>query len=305
MDFLQWLDQVTQLLTHPLLSVGKTDITVSRIIALIGFLVLARVLVAIIDRGLLRLARPDRTVTLSKSGIYALSRIMRYTVWGIVAFMGIDYLGINLSHLALVGGAIGVGIGFGLQNIFSNFISGIVLLLEQTLKVGDFVDLQSGVVGRVSEISIRYTRVTTNDSVDVIVPNSEFINGRVTNWTFDNENRRIHVPFGAAYGCDKELVREAGLAAAASVEGTVSNATHKSDVWLVGFGDSSLNFELVIWVDEDLVKTPARTQALYLWALETELSARNIEIPFPQRDLHIRSGVLRIANESSDAEPAA
>lgn len=305
MNFSQWLDQVVQLLTHPLMSVGKTDITISRIIALIGFLILARVLVAIIDRGLLRLARPDRTVKLSKSGIYALSRIMRYIVWGIVAFMGIDYLGINLSHLALVGGAIGVGIGFGLQNIFSNFISGIVLLLEQTLKVGDFVDLQSGVVGRVSEISIRYTRVTTNDSVDVIVPNSEFINGRVTNWTFDNEYRRIHVPFGAAYGCDKELVREAGLAAAASVEGTVSNATHKSDVWLVGFGDSSLNFELVIWVNEQLVKTPARTQALYLWALETELSARNIEIPFPQRDLHIRSGVLQIATENHSVEPAA
>lgn len=100
-------------------------------------------------------------------------------------------------------------------------------------------------------------------------------------------------------------MREAGLAAAASVQGTVNNATHKSDVWLVSFGDNSLNFELVVWVDEQLVKTPARTQALYLWALETELSARNIEIPFPQRDLHIRSGVLRIANENSSAEPAA
>jgi small-conductance mechanosensitive channel len=295
MNFSQWLDQVVQILTHPLITVGKTDVTLSRIITLIGFLILARVFVAIIDRGLLRLARPDRTVTLSKSGIYALSRIMRYMVWGIVAFAGIDYLGINLSHLALIGGAIGVGIGFGLQNIFSNFISGIVLLLEQTLKVGDFVDLQSGVVGRVSEISIRYTRVTTNDSVDVIVPNSEFINGRVTNWTFDSESRRTHIPFGVAYGCDKDLVREAGLAAADSVKGTVSNAKHKSDVWLVGFGDNSLNFELVVWVNETLVKSPGRTQALYLWALETELTARNIAIPFPQRDLHIRSGVLRIA----------
>lgn len=295
MNFSQWLEQIEQLLTHPLISIGQTDVTLSRILILIGFLILARVLVAIIDRALLRLAQPGRSVTLSKSGIYALSRIMRYTVWAIVVFMGIDYLGINLSHLALIGGAIGVGIGFGLQNIFSNFISGIVLLLEQSLKVGDFVDLQSGVVGRVSEISIRYTRVTTNDSVDVIVPNSEFINGRVTNWTFDSDSRRTHIPFGVAYGCDKDLVREAGLAAADSVVGTVSNAKHKSDVWLVGFGDNSLNFELVVWVNETLVKSPGRTQALYLWALETELTARNISIPFPQRDLHIRSGVLHIA----------
>ncbi|MEO6697794.1 MAG: mechanosensitive ion channel domain-containing protein [Paraperlucidibaca sp.] len=302
MNFSQWLEQITQLLTHPLVSMGKTDISLGRIIAVIGFLLLSGLLVALIDRALQRLAKPGRTVTLSESGIYALSRIMRYTIWAAVGFMGLDYLGINLSHFALVGGAIGVGIGFGLQNIFSNFISGIVLLLEQTLKVGDFVDLQSGVVGRVSEISIRYTRVTTNDSVDVIVPNSEFINGRVTNWTFDSDSRRIHVPFGVAYGCDKDLVREAGLAAAASVVGTVSNATHKSDVWLVGFGDSSLNFELIIWVSEQLVKTPARTQALYLWALETELTARNIEIPFPQRDIHIRSGLLRIAKEEASGE---
>lgn len=295
MNLSTWLNDLSNILTHPLVSVGKTDISLSRILAVIGFLVLAGLMVSLLDRALQRLARPGRTVKLSQSGIYALSRIMRYAIWAFVGFMGLDYLGINLSHLALVGGAIGVGIGFGLQNIFSNFISGIVLLLEQTLKVGDFVDLQSGVVGRVSEISIRYTRVTTNDSVDIIVPNSEFINGRVTNWTFDNDSRRIHVPFGVAYGCDKDMVREAGLAAAAAVEGTVSNATHKSDVWLVGFGDNSLNFELVVWVGETLVKTPARTQALYLWALETELSARNIEIPFPQRDLHIRSGVLQIA----------
>lgn len=300
MNFSQWLEHVSTLLTHPLVSVGKSDITLARIIALIGFLIVARLLVAVIDRGLQSLAKPGRSVKLSQSGIYALSRIMRYTIWAMVAFMGLDYLGINLSHFALIGGAIGVGIGFGLQNIFSNFISGIVLLLEQTLKVGDFVDLQSGVVGRVSEISIRYTRVTTNDSVDVIVPNSEFINGRVTNWTFDSDSRRVHVPFGVAYGCDKDLVREAGLAAAAAVEGTVTNATHKSDVWLVGFGDNSLNFELVIWVDERLVKTPARTQALYLWALETELTARDIEIPFPQRDIHIRSGVLRIAKDAAE-----
>ncbi|REH39870.1 mechanosensitive ion channel-like protein [Paraperlucidibaca baekdonensis] len=295
MNFSEWLDHAGSLLTHPLVSVGQTDISIGRLIAVIGFLVLAGVVVSLIDRALQRLAKPGRSVTLSKSGVYALSRIMRYTVWALVAFMGLDYLGINLSHFALIGGAIGVGIGFGLQNIFSNFISGIVLLLEQTLKVGDFVDLQSGVVGRVSEINIRYTRVTTNDSVDVIVPNSEFINGRVTNWTFDTDSRRVHVPFGVAYGCDKDLVREAGLAAAETVDGTVSNATHKSDVWLVGFGDNSLNFELVIWVNEQLVKTPARTQALYLWALETELTTRNIEIPFPQRDLHIRSGVLQIA----------
>jgi small-conductance mechanosensitive channel len=215
------------------------------------------------------------------------------------AFSASIILDINLSSLALVGGAIGVGIGFGLQNIFSHFISGLVLLLEQTLKVGDFVDLQSGVSGQVSEIGTRYTRITTNDAVDVIVPNSEFINGRVTNWTFNNSFRRLHIPFGVAYGSDKELVRQAAIAAAHGVHGTIVDESRQIDVWLVAFGDNSLNFELVVWVGAELAMTPGRTIARYLWALETELVKRGLEIPFPQRDLHIRSGVLLVRTDAA------
>jgi len=279
----------------PLLEFGGSQLTLGKVAAVCGLLVLAWVASWLIERGLKRLSQPGRRIAMSESGTYALSRIIRYTIWAAVVFTALDHLGINLSHLAIVGGAIGVGVGFGLQNIFSNFISGIVLLLEKTLKVGDFVDLQSGVVGRVTEISIRYTRVTTNDSVDVIVPNSEFINGRVTNWTFNDRSRRIHIPFGVAYGSNKDLVREAGLAAAAQVPETVIDASHAVEVWLVGFGDSSLDFELVVWVGPALVMSPGRTQARYLWALETELAKRKLEIPFPQRDLHIRSGSLRLS----------
>ena len=104
-------------------------------------------------------------------------------------------------------------IGFGLQNIVVNLVSGIVILLERTLKIGDFVDLQSGVRGHVREIGLRYTRVTTNDDVDVIVPNSEFVNGRVTNWTYQDRLQRVHIPFGVAYGSDKERVKAAALRA--------------------------------------------------------------------------------------------
>jgi small-conductance mechanosensitive channel len=294
MTFFGLIEEFSRMLGEPLIEVGNSTLTLGKLLGALSLLALAYFLVLVVERGLRQLMRPGRRVTLSESAAYALSRILRYVIWAAVLFSALDYLGISLSHLAIVGGAIGVGIGFGLQNIFSNFISGIVLLMEQTLKVGDFVDLQSGVGGRVTEISIRYTRVTTNDSVDVIVPNSEFINGRVTNWTFNNRYRRIHVPFGVAYGSNKDLVREAGLAAAATVKGSVMDAGHPADVWLVGFGDNSLNFELVVWVGPELVMTPGRTQALYLWALETELAARKLEIPFPQRDLHIRSGTLQV-----------
>jgi small-conductance mechanosensitive channel len=161
------------------------------------------------------------------------------------------------------------------------------------------------VAGRVSEFGIRYTRITTNDSVDIIVPNAEFVNGRVTNWTFNNTLRRIHVPFGVAYGSDKELVHKAGLAAAASVSGTIQDSDHPTEVWLVGFGDNSLNFELVVWVGADLIMSPARTLALYLWKLESELRIRNLEIPFPQRDLNIRSGALKVEYMHSKQESTA
>ena len=230
----------------------------------------------------------------AKGGILAWARILRYAVWVVATLVGLDYLGIDITHLALLGGAIGVGIGFGLQSIFSNFFSGIVLLLEKTLKEGDFVDLQSGIRGHVREISLRYTRVTTNDEVDVIVPNSEFVNGRVVNWTYGSNFRRLRVPFGVAYGSDKETVKAAGLRAAAAVATTVTDGKRRSDVWLVGMGDSSLDFELVVWVGAEATSSPARVEANYKWHIDEELVKAGLEIPFPQRDLHIRTGDLRV-----------
>lgn len=289
-----WLHDLITLFSQPLFMLGDAQLTLARISVVLLGAGGAWFLTRGLERGLMQLSRRRAHHNLSESTAYALSRIFKYAIWTAVVLAALDYLGINLSSFALVGGAIGVGIGFGLQNIFSNFISGLVLLAEQTLKVGDFVDLQSGVMGRVAEIGIRYTRVTTNDAVDVIVPNSEFINGRVTNWTFGERKRRIHVRFGVAYGSDKERVREAALAAARSVEGLIIDQKHAAEVWLVNFGDSSLDFELVVWAGHALMMTPARAQALCLWALETELTRHHIEIPFPQRDLHIRSGVLKV-----------
>ncbi len=226
---------------------------------------------------------------------YTVARLTRYIVWALALTVGLQSLGLDLSSFALIGGALGVGIGFGLQNVVSNFISGVILLVDRSLKIGDFVELESGVRGQVMEVSLRCTRIMTNDLVDILVPNSEFVNGRVTNWTYDEFSRRLRIPFGVAYGSDKALVREAGLAAAALVPGVTRNDPQRAtEVWLVGFGDSSLNFELLIWLDYERLKRPSATQAKIYWALDDELAARNIEIPFPQRDLHVRSGTLKV-----------
>ncbi|MGH8371612.1 MAG: mechanosensitive ion channel family protein [Gammaproteobacteria bacterium] len=295
-----WLHWIGSAMQTPLLSIGHTSLTPGKLLSAILVILIALWLGRLIERLIVRLSHSGHAV-LSASGIYALSRILRYTVYVVGGVFAIQVLGIDISSLALFGGAVGIGIGLGLQNIFSNFVSGIVILFEKTLKMGDFVELQSGVVGRVSEINMRYTRITTNDSVDIVVPNSEFINGKVTNWTLNEPYRRIHIPFGVAYGSDKDKVREAGLAAAGAVKGTISEAGREAEVWLTGFGDSSLNFELVLWVEQEMAIAPQRTQALYLWALEDALRERDLEIPFPQRDLHLRSADPTVSSAIKDA----
>lgn len=280
----------------PLFTIGTTPVSLFSLIGLVLILFASWWISAKLEHWIQHMLIGKHKDVVDDSTVYALTRVIRYGVWFGATLIGLSWLGISLSNMALIGGAIGVGIGFGLQNIFSNFVSGIILIFEKTLKIGDFVELQSGVTGTVNEIALRYTRVTTRDNVDIIVPNSEFINGKVVNWSYNERNRRIHVPFGVAYGSDKELVREAATMAAKGIDNTVmDDARHPIEVWLVGFGDSSLNFELVVWIGHDLMTRPDRTKALFLWAIETELRKRGIEIPFPQRDLHVRSGTLNVA----------
>ena len=280
-----------------LFTVGSVPISATRMAGLVVIVLALWWIARLMENGIQRLALRGPSADAIAPSAYAWARIVRYTVWILGTIVGLGYIGIDLTSFALLGGAVGVGIGFGLQNIFSNFISGIIILLEKTLKIGDFVDLQSGVRGHVREIGMRYTRVTTNDEVDIIVPNSEFINGRVTNWTYGNRLRRVRVPFSVAYGVDKAAVRDAALKAATRVEGTYSDDRHRPDVWLVALGDSSLDFELVVWVGSERVARPGNTNAALLWAIEDELREAGVEIPFPQRDLHVRGGSLSVRLE--------
>lgn len=298
---LEILDQIVSWLSYPWFTLGDTPVSAGRLVGLVIIICFVWWFAALLESAIRKLAFRGEGREQSASSVYAWARVIRYIVWIVGTLIGLNYIGFSLASLALFGGAVGVGIGFGLQNIVANFVSGIVILLERTLKVGDFVDLQSGVRGHVREIGLRYTRVTTNDDVDIIVPNSEFINGRVTNWTYQTRLHRVHIPFGVAYGSDKERVKAAALRAARRVKGTVLEPGREPDVWLTGFGNSSLDFELVVWAGPDLVASPRRTEAAYMWAIEDEFRVDHIEIPFPQRDLHVRSGRLDVRVESNDA----
>ena len=288
------VDMLPGWLSKPLFALGGGNISLGNLLAAGVFIFVIWWLASLLERGLQGIAERQGDEHGKKSRLMMVGRILRYAVWLLGTLLGLNYLGIDLSNVALIGSALAVGLGFGLQNIVSNFISGIILLLEQSLKVGDFVDLESGVRGHVREIAMRYTRVRTNDALDVLVPNSQFINNRVVNWTHDDSFRRMHIPFGVAYGTPKEKVREAVLAAAKKVPSIIENERMKSDVWLISYGDSSVNYEMVVWADRLLTTTPDATHARLMWALDDELHRLDIEIPFPQRDLHVRSGTLNV-----------
>jgi small-conductance mechanosensitive channel len=220
---------------------------------------------------------------------YIIGRITHYFVLFLGLFIALRTLGVQTTELALIASALGIGIGLGLQSIVNNFVSGIVILLEKSLKVGDFIELNNGLTGEVIEINMRVTIIRTNDNIDILIPNGELFNGTVTNWTFEEAVRRFRVPFSVAYGSDKNLVKQAALEAAANVSYTLTDKKRKTEVWMTGFGDSSLNFTLGVWVGQDHVKRPTGLMSDYLWALDDAMRKYNIEIPFPQRDIHIRS----------------
>lgn len=223
--------------------------------------------------------------------IYTLTRVVHYLMIGLAIILTGSALGINYSKLTLIAGALSVGIGFGLQNVVSNFISGIMIMFERSLKIGDFIELESGLFGEVVEMNIRSTLIRTSDNVDILVPNSEFVSGRVTNWTLTEAVRRFRIPFGVAYGTDKELVKTAALEAAANVKWTLHDKEHNRwpSVWMTEFGDSSLNFTLAVWVSAEVVKRPSSLMSDYLWALDDAFRKYHIEVPFPQRDLHLKT----------------
>ncbi len=285
-------------------TLGETRVSLYLVLKGIAMLVVLIWLASLVSRFVQ--SRLGRAQNMTSSVKTLIGQTVRIALLFIAIMIAMNAIGVDLTAFAVFSGAVGVGIGFGLQAIFSNLVAGIILLIEETVKVGDFVELQSGLTGEVREINIRATLITTNDNIDILVPNSEFINSRVTNLTLRDAFVRVRVPFGVAYGTDKDLVRKAALEAAADVPHMLTGPKARPpQVWLTNFGESSLDFELVVWLKPESVKRPGAVKADYNWALETALGKYGIEIPFPQRDLHIRSGSLPINLTAETKEPNA
>jgi small-conductance mechanosensitive channel len=214
----------------------------------------------------------------------SVTTITGYVIWSIGILIAFNAFGFNATSLTVVIGALGVGLGFGLQAIFNNFISGIILLFERPIQVGDDIEI-NGLWARVQKINVRSTVVQTYDNASIIIPNADFISAQVTNWSFKDKRLRRNVSVGVAYGSDIELVRDTLMEVAEKTPRILR--LPRPDVVFMDFGDSALIFKLRFW-----------TRVEYFLAVETDVRfkidrlfrERNIEIAFPQQDIHIRSG---------------
>ncbi len=233
----------------------------------------------------------------------AIAVLTQYALTFLGLIVILQVVGLDVSSLVILGGALGVGIGFGLQNIINNLISGIIILLERPIGVGDFVNV-GDLVGTVERIGSRSTEVRTLDQVTIIVPNAHFLEKEVVNWDHGSPVSRLHLPVGVAYGSEIEMVQQALLTAVKDHPDVL--AYPEPQVWFQGFGDSALEFDVLVWCCEPRQQFRLKSDLYY--RIEASLRHHGVEIPFPQRDLHVRSPQLEqlidlLVQQQSPSQP--
>jgi len=225
------------------------------------------------------------TLNVDPGVAHAIDTFLVYALAAVGGLAALEAVGLGFGTITLFAGAFGIGLGFGLQSLANNLASGMTIIFSRALRRGDIVTV-GDTIGVVQEVGIRATRMRTRDDVEYLIPNAEFITGKIINWTRSNPHARLHVPLGVSYGADPVRVRQI-LEQVASRTSTVEQAP-PPEVWFVGFGDSSLNFELLVWMNIRMYSHSKVASDLY-FAIFEAFKAAGIEIPFPQRDLHIRS----------------
>jgi small-conductance mechanosensitive channel len=281
---LDWrgLDSLDEWLTTPLFTIGESEFSTATLLKLTLFFALVVVASRVVRRALSKRVFPRMRIAVGTAN--ALGNLVFYVLVSLGIVVGLQTAGVELSTLTVLFGALGVGIGFGLQNVASNFISGLIILFEQPIKIGDRIQLEE-LNGSVVRIGARATEIVTNDGISVIVPNSEFVSQRVINWSHGEDRVRFRIPVGVSYESDVETVKRALLEAADTVPEVLKDP--KPKVWLVGFGESSIDFQLLAWT-RDLLHRKGEFSSCVNYAILESLRRHGVQIPFPQRDVHFR-----------------
>lgn len=284
MDWEEFIDYAREVLSFQLFSISETPVTVASIfifLLLLTFFILAGIFAR---RALNR--RVFKRIKIDPGTSYTLSRITQYAIITIGVLVSFNFVGINLSSLTVIFGLLSVGIGFGLQNITANFISGLIILFERPISVGDRV-VVSDIEGDVTEINIRATMVRTVNNIFIIVPNSEFVSKNVINYSHGDPSYRLDIDVGVSYKSDLDTVLKALEEVAENNKSVMRNPD--PEVHLIEFSDSSWNMELRVWIPD--VKHYPRIRNELNQAIVRTFQKYGVEIPFPQRDLHLRSSV--------------
>jgi small-conductance mechanosensitive channel len=272
---------IKALLERKLVTLGGSPITVESLFAGLAIMVISFALANALAFSVRRL--------LGKRGSpmgaqVAIAKIVRYTVLAVGVVGGLESMGLRLNSLFAASAVLAVGIGFGLQNIAQNFISGIILLIEQPVRHGDFVKV-GGILGTVEDIGLRATHIITRDEVTIIVPNSSLVSTEVINHSRPTTKLRVRIAVGVAYGSDVERAKQVLLDVARANPEVLEKPP--PEVRLEDFGDSAMAFALYAWIEH--ARNDLRVGSALRFSIEKAFRAANIEIPFPQREVHVRT----------------
>ena len=284
------------LLSFPIIDTASMQVTLGAVIYLI-------VSVVLLFWVAIRLQRWMEKTLLGRTPMdagarHAVATLTRYVFLAVGVLVIVQTAGVDLTTFNVLAGAIGIGLGLGLQNVVSNLFAGLLIMLERPIKIGDRIEVD-GIEGDVTEIGARSTTVITNDNIAIIVPNSKFVTEKVINWKYNDSNVRFRVPVGVAYGSDARKV-EALLIEIARAEPAVLEDPAPV-ARLMEFGDDGLKFELLAW-SRTLVHRRGALLSAVNFAIYERFNAEGIEFPFPQRDLHLRSGVLEFRRARPDRQ---
>lgn len=286
LDILESLQPIKAFLDSEAISfqIGQTRLTAYLVIKSVITIVMFFLLTGLLSEFVEKRIKSLKGIKYSNKALIAKAFQIFIYFFGFI--IGLNILGIDLTAFAIFSGAIGIGIGFGLQKITSNFISGLILLFEKSIENGDMVELSDGTYGLIRKTSARYTLLETFEGREMMIPNEDFIINRVTNWTFNDRKGRLELNIGVAYESDIEKAMELILEAAKEHPRCIEDPG--PTCYLQEFGDSSVNFLLFFWV-ADVSRGRYRAKSDVMLSIWKKFKAHNITIPFPQRDIYIKN----------------
>jgi small-conductance mechanosensitive channel len=287
-DFIQ---QIISFLNVPLVSFGGSTITIWIIIYLIIILVLLVYVTSKLKNLIIHKLLAKSSIEIGVR--VAVASLVRYVILVVGFIVILQTAGIDLSSVTVIFGALGVGIGFGLQNITNNFVSGLIILIERPIKVGDRIEA-AGITGDVVKISMRATTIITNDNISIIIPNSEFVSSTVINWSHTDRDVRFNFPVGVSYKEDPENIKKLLLQVAGENSGVLKQPS--PDVLFSEFADSAMNFNLRVWTRKYTDRPGILKSQLY-YEIHKKFKENGVEIPFPQHDIHIKENSTRHLQE--------